>query len=169
MPAIPVSKTLQNVDDTLQLQLGLVGYGQPQDITAVVSLTGTFTLAVVAIEGVPIGQSLSSVPIPLAEINIGTGNPQGSPVGPFTSTGGPGSGNAFVISCGIYSLIQVRLVSIGGGAITCGIASATFPVTPGSNLPSPQMMLELVRIRIGINALLDGVSLQEISLTDLGL
>jgi hypothetical protein len=129
MPVAPVSKTLQTAGDTAQLALGYTGVGNPPDQTVVVSLTGTFTNAVVAIEGIPLGQASTSVPMPISEVSTLTGSTVSSPVGPLTSSGNAGSGFSFTVNAMLFSVVQIRLVSIGSGAITSGIASQTFPVT----------------------------------------
>jgi hypothetical protein len=116
------SAALQNQGDKITLQLGNPP-GRVPDQTAILSLTGQYTGCIVAIEGIPIGQALSSVPMPVAEMGLSNGSSASSPVGPLTSSGGPGSGYAFTVPSGIYSLIQLRLVSTGGGAIQAAIAT----------------------------------------------
>jgi hypothetical protein len=162
------SATLQNVGDLLQVFLGNVGVGNPTDQIAIVSLTGTFTAATVAIEAVPQGLPISLTTTPIAplsanswiattDISVVNGQPVSSPVGPLTSAGGVGSGFSFTFNCGQFQLIQLRLVSIGSGAITGGIATGSFPGGSATNLLiglANGQLLELQRIRVGINLLL---------------
>lgn len=151
--------------------LGNTGVGNPLDVTAIVSLIGTFTNAVVAIEAVPIGQLVPFVQgatgppvptpapnqwIPILELGVIDGVPASSPVGPLTSAGTAGSGYAFTIGCGIFQQLRMRLVGIGGGAIQGGIATLPFPVPTGLTASSTSgLALELQRIRIGIGMLVD--------------
>jgi len=129
MPIQSAQKTLQNPGDTLAVLLPNPNVDQPVDLTAVLSLLGTFSFAYVAIEGLPFGQPAGTIPIPIALVSVINGQLASSsplasnPVGPLTSSGAPGSGFAFTVSCGIYSLLQMRLVSINSGAIQAAIAT----------------------------------------------
>ncbi len=168
MPVTPAQGTLQNVGDIVgPVFLGMTGVANPIDVTAIVSLTGAFTGATVAIEGVPIGQPLtpSSNPgqpgtptqpsewVPLGEVGVVDFQPVSSPVGPLNSTGLQGSGYAFNVPCGMHQQMRLRLVSISSGAIQGGIATLPFPVPTGFSAAS-SAVLELQRIRVGIELLL---------------
>lgn len=141
MPIPAVSGTLQSPGDTLLAALGNVGQGGEPDVAAILSLTGTFQGAVVAVEGVPIGQPLTpgNPPTPLspsqwaAVAEVGLINDQlvGSPVGPLASNGQAGSGFTYAVDPTKFVLLRLRLVSIQGGAILGGIATTPFPVAAG--------------------------------------
>jgi len=169
MPINPASGVLQNAGDTVVAQLGATGVGQGADPTAILSLTGAFTAATIAIEAVPLGQpmapatgplsSFSQSPvaesewIPIGEVGVLDGISVSSPVGPLNSTGLPGSGYGFDVAVGKYQQIRLRLVSIGSGAIQGGIATVPFPV--GSALTQQLavlagILLEVQRCRVGI-------------------
>lgn len=143
MPTAPVQGTLQAVGDTITSLLGNVGVGNPADVAAILSLTGGFTNAQVAIEAIPLGQPMTqnvggaATPtspgewVDVATINLGTGAVYQSPIGPLTSNGAPGSGFAFSCGVGIYQALRLRLVNTSGGAIVGGIATVPFPVSAG--------------------------------------
>ena len=172
MPIAPVGPAaLTTPGQILFTVLNQVGVGQPPDETAIISLTGNFTAATFGIEGVPLGQPLGTIPIPIAEAGVINGQTVSSPVGPLSSSGVAGNnGFAFAVPLGAYSALQVRLISIGGGSVLAGIATVPFPVTVGQ--PSggnPVNTLELSRIRVGNSILLEGlgINLQDLSASDL--
>lgn len=164
--------TLQNVGDTITVQLGVTGVGQPPDVTAIISLAGTYTAATVAVEAVALGQPIvtgsPTAPlytyswVPVTEIGVQDGQTVSSPIGPLTSVGTAGSGYAYQFGCGVFSMLRLRLVSIGSGAILGGIATIPFPIQSGlvNNL-NAGMLLELQRIRVGINMLLASTDMND--------
>lgn len=172
MPSPSVQGTLSIAGQTLQLALGRAGVGQPGDVTAIFSMTGVFANAVVGIEGVPLGQPLSapvgagpqpaigptslSEWIPISEVAIINGASLSSPV-TISSTGGVGTGVSYQVGCAIFQALQMRLISIGSGAIVGGIATIPFPLNQGLSIPgSAQSLLELQRIRLGMSILISG-------------
>lgn len=126
MPITPVAAQLVNAGDKLTTLMN----GDP---TAMISLTGTFTNAVVVLEAVPFGQSQF---IPIADVNVQTGQIQqvsAAGIGPLTNVG-PGGGYILKVDSGGFSQLQVRRVDNQGGAITGVIATLPFPTTPSGNL-----------------------------------
>jgi hypothetical protein len=120
-----------------------LGYHEPistANDTVVLSLTGTFANAVVAVEAVAQGQPIVQTPI-LAGYSVNQAAPVStaewgaisvspsavpgtlvqSPLGPLSSTGAPGSGFAFVAPAGPFVQIRLRLISIGSGTIQAGV------------------------------------------------
>ena len=172
MPSPSVQGTLSIAGQTLQLALGRAGVGQPGDVTAGFSMTGTFANAVIGLEGVPLGQPLSapvgagpqpsigpltlSEWIPIGEVAVINGASLSSPV-TISSAGGVGTGFQFIVGCALFQALQMRLISIGSGAIVGGIATIPFPLNQGLSVPgSAQSLLELQRIRLGISILISG-------------
>lgn len=186
-----VGNVLQNPGDCIQANLGQSGVGQPTDPTAILSLcpagAGGFTGAVVAIEGVPLGQPLTQVVAgqPVApsqnqwvdtlDVLTLTGAAQTSPVGPLTAAPGAGNGFGFAVGCGLYSMLRLRLVSISSGQVQGGLATVPFPVGSvgpggaGSGSVNSQNTVELGRIRVGLSILLEGlgINLQDLTAQDI--
>lgn len=134
--------TLSVVGDILgPVQLGNTGIGQPTDLTALVSLTGTFTAATVLIEGVPLGQPLTqgNPPTPTSVSEWVLISSQG----PLTSTGLVGSGIAVTVACNLYQQLRARLSVIGSGAIVGGIASSPFLTTTDTNTKLLKLLVML--------------------------
>ena len=172
MPVPQLSFTLQNPNDQGLVQLGNTGVGNPVDVTCILSFSGVFAGAVVAIEGVPIGQPLLQTTLgfgnpPTAasanewalpfEVNDATGGTVTSPIGPISSLGGTGTCFIYTFTCSYFNLLRARLVSITSGAIQGGIATLPFPLsTSGSPITPPATFLELQRIRFGINCIMVG-------------
>jgi hypothetical protein len=139
---------LQNVGDVVgPVTPGDRGLGNPPGQSAIISLTGTFTNAVVSIEALMPGQPTtpSTAPgglptptnpnewTPVASAGwtpMGNQNPVGlSPSSPLTSPGGPGSGFSFTLATTLIQQLRVRLLSIGSGSIKAAIACSPAPVS----------------------------------------
>lgn len=184
MPVQPAQGTLQNVGDIVgPVFLGQTGVGNPPDTTAVFAFTGVYTNAVVAIEGIPIGQPISQGP-PLApnssnewvaclDVALLSGALQSNPI-TINSTGGPSSGFACAVGSGMYQQLRARLIGNGGGAIQASIATCGFPLSPSpggaaGGSVNAQNQLELGRIRVGMSILLEGmgINLQDLTSQDI--
>jgi hypothetical protein len=184
MPSPTAQGLLTTPGQTVQLNLGQTGVGQPGDVTAILSMTGVFANAVIGVEAVPLGQPVAqptqpgpfgpvspvspSEWIPIAEVGIINGAVVSSPL-TLSSAGGLGTGFAFSVGAGQFQLLQLRLISIGSGAVQGGIATLPFPLNAGLSAPGSAInTLELGRIRIGLSILLEGlgVNLQDISQAD---
>jgi hypothetical protein len=170
--------------------LGVDGVGNPGDVSAIFSLSGTFVNAVVAIEGLPQGtpmtpalppspanpNGLPSTPLsssqwtPIAEVGVINGQLTTSPVGPLTSSGVVGTGFAYTAPIGAFQQVRMRLLSISSGAVVGGIATVPFPISTGIVQPgNPVSQLELGRIRVGMSILLEGmgINLQDLTQSDI--
>jgi hypothetical protein len=135
------SGILQNPGDVVTGKS--LGYHEPASTpndTVVLSMTGTFTNAVVAVEAVAQGQPIVQTPI-LAGYSVNQAAPAStaewgaisvspsavpgalvaSPLGPLSSTGLPGSGFAFLAPAGPFVQMRLRLISIGSGSIQAGV------------------------------------------------
>lgn len=182
MPSPSAQGLLNAAGQTLQLWLGNTGVGQPADVSAIIAVTGIYQAATIGIEAIPLGQPLvqpsqagpfqvpspvsTSEWIPITELAIVNGSVLSSPVGPLTSVGGPGTGFGWTIPAGIYQAVQVRVISIGGGAIQASIASVPFPSSSSiGSASNPVSQLELSRIRFGISDLV-GYSLGDLTAAD---
>ncbi len=143
MPIQAAQGLLQNIGDTVTAALGNTGVGQPADPSAILSLSGVFSQAVIAVEAIPLGQpmqppvlgsNLPPLPVsasswtPVANVSFLNQQVITVPIGPISSAGGPGTGFAYGLGCGTFQQIRLRLLSIGGGAIQGGIATAPFPI-----------------------------------------
>ena len=173
MPSPTAQTTLSVAGQTLQLNVGQTGVGQPPDVTAVFGFTGIFANAVIGIEAVPLGQPINqpsvagpfgpvspvslSEWIPIGEQGVLNGQNTSSPL-TLSSLGGLGTGFAYVVPVAPYQMLQIRLISIGSGAVVASIATGTFPASTGlsANPSAALTQLELGRIRIGMSILIGG-------------
>ncbi len=177
--AVPQSATYQG--DTITVPLGVTGVGQGPDNTAILSLSGTFANAVIAVETVSLGQPMvqspafgTGPPAPASvsewgnveEINLLSGSPVSAPIGPVSSTGVAGTALQYAVPCGTFAQLRLRLISIGSGAIQGGIATVPFPV--GQQSLPPGANIEDFRNRVGISILLEGmgINLQDLTAAD---
>jgi hypothetical protein len=140
--SVPQNATTGYIGDTVSVVLGNTGVGQPADVDAILSLSGTFTAAVIAIEAVPLGQPVAQSVlfgtgpptavsagewVAIAEVSLLNFGVVSAPIGPVSSTGLPGSALAYLVPCGLYAMLRLRLISIGSGTIQAGIATVPFP------------------------------------------
>jgi hypothetical protein len=125
MPIVPVTGQLAAPFNAATGYIGDTVTAQPGgDGTVLLSLAGIFTSATVQIEAIPFGQTQY---VPVLELRSDTGGvTQNGIVGPVTGAG-LGSGLTLTANGGAISSIRIRLLSIGSGAITGGIATAPFP------------------------------------------
>ena len=197
MPIQPVQGTLQTPASSTYIGdvvgpgfIGSDGVGNPGDVSAIFSMSGTFSTATIAIEGLPQGIPMSpALPpsptnptgtpptplspnqwVPLAEVGVINGQLTSSPVGPLTSNGLVGTGFAYTAPIGAFQQVRMRLISIGSGAVLGGIATVPFPISTGIVQPgNPVSQLELGRIRVGMSLLLEGmgINLQDLTQSDM--
>jgi hypothetical protein len=116
----PVNGLLVNPGDTVSATL----QGDPQ---LILSMSGAFAGATVAVEYTPLGQAVTTW-LPYAEVRVDTGFVvQSGLIGPVSNSGF-GSGITLRADGTGVAAIRLRLVSpLGSGAVTGGIASVPFP------------------------------------------
>lgn len=119
MPIVPINGQLVTPGDTVVApSLG----GDPQ---VVLSLAGNFSGATFIVEAVPQGQGAGTW-IPIAEVRTDTGQLVSGQIGPING-GGAGGGITLRADGGPYFAMRIRLIALGSGAITAGIATLPFP------------------------------------------
>ena len=169
---------LTAVGQTVSVTLGNSGNGNPVDVTAIVSMTGTFTQATFVVEGIPLAQPMaltgpyppSQAPASAAEwclvyeLGLQAGSPVTNPIGPLSSTGAAGTGFCYTVPCGYFQQLRLRVTGLGSGAIQAGIATIPFPISTSSVIStSPASLLAQNRIWFGIMVLLNGSDAVDLS------
>lgn len=158
----PINGQLLTVGDTVVAQL----QGDPQII---LSLAGNFTGATVIIEATPLGQAAGTW-LPYAEVRVDTGYVMTSgQIGPISNPG-LGSGLTLRADGGAIAAIRIRLLAIGAGAVTGGIAGVPFPysssvqIVTGTVAVSGDFMKNLLDTLLRLREPSLGMSLEPLTL-----
>lgn len=160
----PVNGLMSVPGDPVQGIVGATLQGDPQ---LLLSLSGTFQNAFVIVEATPLGQPVGTWQ-PYSEVRIDTGYViQQAVIGPVSNPGF-GSGITLRADGSAISAIRLRLLSIGQGAVSGGIAGVPFPfssvvqvitgtvnlagqtmASAGDQVPTAAVFLNSVAVRTG--------------------